>query len=65
MPAATAADPNAEQKERLIATVKKEVKQLMEEVNLITILIILYHCHTNNTSYISNGSYEYIGTCSP
>lgn len=31
MPAATA-DPNIEQKERLIAAVKKEVKQLMEEV---------------------------------
>lgn len=30
MPAAR--DPNAEQKERLIAAVKKEVKQLMEEV---------------------------------
>ncbi|CAH0696774.1 unnamed protein product [Spodoptera exigua] len=31
MPAAAAADPSAEQKERLIAAVKKEVKQLMEE----------------------------------
>ncbi|XP_063896565.1 small G protein signaling modulator 2 isoform X2 [Helicoverpa armigera] len=31
MPAATATDPSAEQKERLIAAVKKEVKQLMEE----------------------------------
>ncbi|XP_075983891.1 small G protein signaling modulator 2-like isoform X2 [Anticarsia gemmatalis] len=31
MPAATAPDPSAEQKERLIAAVKKEVKQLMEE----------------------------------
>ncbi|XP_068623673.1 small G protein signaling modulator 2-like [Battus philenor] len=31
MPAATTADPSAEQKERLIAAVKKEVKQLMEE----------------------------------
>lgn len=36
MPAAT--DPNAEQKERLIATVKKEVKQLMEEVNSLFLL---------------------------
>lgn len=38
MPAATATDPSAEQKERLIAAVKKEVKQLMEEVstNIIT-----------------------------
>lgn len=32
MPAATPTDPSAEQKERLIAAVKKEVKQLMEEV---------------------------------
>lgn len=32
MPAAKAADPSAEHKERLIAAVKKEVKQLMEEV---------------------------------
>ncbi|KAF9802846.1 hypothetical protein SFRURICE_021162 [Spodoptera frugiperda] len=32
MPAAAPADPSAEQKERLIAAVKKEVKQLMEEV---------------------------------
>ncbi|KAG6446796.1 small G protein signaling modulator 2 isoform X2 [Manduca sexta] len=31
MPADTANDPSAEQKERLIAAVKKEVKQLMEE----------------------------------
>ncbi|XP_047032740.1 small G protein signaling modulator 2-like [Helicoverpa zea] len=31
MPAATATDPSADQKERLIAAVKKEVKQLMEE----------------------------------
>ncbi|XP_038215530.1 small G protein signaling modulator 2-like isoform X2 [Zerene cesonia] len=31
MPAAASADPSAEQKERLIAAVKKEVKQLMEE----------------------------------
>ncbi|XP_045539310.1 small G protein signaling modulator 2 [Papilio machaon] len=31
MSAAAAADPSAEQKERLIAAVKKEVKQLMEE----------------------------------
>ncbi|XP_069356616.1 small G protein signaling modulator 2-like isoform X2 [Maniola hyperantus] len=31
MPAVAAADPNVEQKERLIAAVKKEVKQLMEE----------------------------------
>ncbi|XP_028159384.1 small G protein signaling modulator 2-like isoform X2 [Ostrinia furnacalis] len=31
MPTATASDPSAEQKDRLIAAVKKEVKQLMEE----------------------------------
>lgn len=35
MPAATVppADPATEQKDRLIAAVKKEVKQLMEEVS--------------------------------